>query len=326
MERAESDRIWPVMRNILCVALAGIWLAGCSKAPDLKSAPPQMPVYTAELLGANASWGNTEGPAIDSKNNLYFTSRGTYRGIVKWSEAKGFEEWLAVAVKEGPGGLWADDQDNLYVTATGEQQILKISPDKKVSVIAENFDVMPGKSKGPNDLVVLPNGVVLFTEPNGYDGKAPKGTVYRIDRAGKVHVFSQEITGPNGIILSADKKTVYVAHNVAENTSHIVKWPIDEEGVPGAMQKVAELEPCQADGMDVNQQGNLWLTCYSHGSAYLVNPEGKVLEQITTGQKALTNAKFGRGAKRNWLFLSSSDMARVTGYVYRVQLPVGGLR
>jgi gluconolactonase len=314
------------MRNLCFVAIGLGLFVGCEKAPEPKTAVPEMPVYTAELLGANGSWGNTEGPAIDSKNNLYFTSRGTYKGIVKWSEEKGFEEWLAIATKEGPGGLWADGQDNLFVTATGEQQILKVTPDKQVSVVAEKFDVMPGKSKGPNDLVVMTNGVILFTEPNGYDGTAPKGTIYRIDRKGKVSVFSQEITGPNGIILSADQRTVYVAHNVAANTSHIVKWPIDAEGVPGPMQRVAVVEPCQADGMDVNQQGNLWLTCYSHGTAYLIDGGGKVLEKITTGQKALTNAKFGRGPKQNYLYLTSSDMARVTGYVYRVKLPVGGLR
>jgi sugar lactone lactonase YvrE len=312
------------MRKVLIALPFLFW--SCQEAPKPAVAVPEMPTYVAELIGADASWGNTEGPAIDSKNNLYFTSRGTYKGIIRWNESKGFEKWADVATEEGPGGLWADAADNIFVTATGEQQILKVSPDKKVSVVAEKFDVMPGKSKGPNDLAVMKNGVILFTEPNGYDGTAPKGTVYRIDRQGKVHVFSQEITGPNGIILSADEKTVYVAHNVAKDTSNIVRWAIDEEGVPGPMELMAKIEPCQADGMDVNQQGHLWLTCYSHGTAYLVSGEGKVLERITTAQKALTNAKFGRGEKRNWLYLTSSDMARVTGFVYRVQLPSGGLR
>ncbi|MDX2268054.1 MAG: SMP-30/gluconolactonase/LRE family protein [Bryobacter sp.] len=285
-----------------------------------------MPSYQAELLGSDGSWGNTEGPAIDSQNRLYFTSRGTYKGIVRWTEGQGFERWADVATKEGPGGLWFDEEDNLFVTATGEQQILKVAPDKTVTVVASNFDLMPNVSKGPNDLVVLPNGVILFTEPNGYDGKAPNGTIYRVDREGKVHLFSQEITGPNGIITSSDKRTLFVSNNVAENTSMISRWPIDEEGRPGNLQRIAVVEPCQADGMDVNAEGNLWLTCYSHGTAYLISPEGKQLEKVTSGQKALTNAKFGRGAMRNWLYLTSSDMARVTGYVYRVKLPVGGIR
>lgn len=287
------------------------------------SCQPPSNQQPAELLGANGTWGNTEGPAIDSKGTLYFTSRGSYKGIVSWDEKNGFREYLAVATKEGPGGLYFDDQDNLYVTATGEQQILKISPDKKVSVLAENFDVMPGKSKGPNDLVVAKDGTIYFTEPNGYDGKSPKGTIYRIPKDGKPEVFSQEITGPNGITLSADQSSLYVSHNVAENTSHIVRWKLPS----GKMERIAIVEPCQADGMDVDRNGHLWLTCYSHGMAHLIDPaSGKSLATITTAQKALTNAKFGRGANNQWLYLTSSDMDRVTGYVYRAKAIAGGLR
>lgn len=277
----------------------------------------------AELIGANATWGNTEGPAIDSKGNLYFTSRGSYKGIVSWNEKDGFKEWLAVATKEGPGGLYFDANDNLFVTATGEQQILKITPDKKVSVLAENFDAMPGKSKGPNDLVVAKDGTIYFTEPNGYDGAAPKGTVYRIPKDGKPEVFSQDITGPNGLILSADEQTLYVAHNIAKNTSNIVKWKLPS----GKPELVATVDPCQADGMDVDKDGNLWLTCYSHGIAHKIDPNtGKSLATITTAQKALTNCKFGRGPNSTWLYMTSSDMDRITGYVYRSKVPTGGLR
>ncbi len=290
----------------------------------LASCQPQSnPTQQAELLGSDPSWGNTEGPAIDSNNTLYFTSRGTFKGIVSWNEKDGFQQYLAVATKEGPGGLYFDDEDNLYVTATGEQQILKITPAKEVSVYAENFDAQPGQSKGPNDLVVAKDGTVYFTEPNGYDGTSPKGTIYRIPKGGKPEVFSQEITGPNGIILSKDRTTLYVSHNVAENTSHIVRWPLPA----GKMEQVAVIEPCQADGMDIDQEGKLWLTCYSHGIAHRIDPAtGKSLATITTEQKALTNAKFGRGALSSTLYLTSSDMARVTGYVYRAKLPVGGLR
>ena len=294
-------------------------LCACQKSGDL-------PVQAAELMGANGTWGNTEGPAVDSKGKLFFTSRGSYKGIVRWDSKDGFAEWLAVATKEGPGGLYIDDQDNIFLTATGEQQILKVTPDKKVSVVAEKFDAMPGKSKGPNDLVVAPDGTIYVTEPNGYDGTAPKGTIYRIDKDGKTTVFSQELTGPNGIILSGDKKTVFVSHNIAKNTSEIVKWKLNADGTPGAMEKMATIEGCQADGMDINQEGNIWLTCYSHGVAYLVTPEGKLKEKITTAQPAMTNVIFGRGAGRQWLYFTSSDMDRVTGYVYRTYVPVGGLR
>lgn len=307
-----------VMR-ILAAALL-LLLTSCSQ-------PDTLPWKAAELLGADASWGNTEGPAIDSKGNLYFTSRGSYKGIIKWNEKAGFEKWLEVATKEGPGGLYLDNKDNLFVTATGEQQILKITPDKKVTVVAEKFDAMPGRSKGPNDLIVLPNGNIYFTAPNGYDGAAPNGTVYLIDRAGKVHVFSQELTGPNGIMASTDLKTLYVSHNTAPDTSEIVRWTLTPDGTAaGKMEVMAKVEGCQADGMDIDMRGNLWLTCYSHGTAYSISPQGKILEKVTTAQKALTNCKFSRHGGQNWLFLTSSDMERITGYIYRVRVDTPGTR
>lgn len=306
-------------------------LAGCSADkpadPEFKGSVTPVPEIAAELIGSDPSWGNTEGPAIDSKGTLYFTSRGSYKGIVSWTQNDGAKPYLAIATKEGPGGLWIDDADNIHLTATGERQMLKVSPDKKVTVTAKNFDVMPsGVSKGPNDLVVLPDGTIYFTAPNGYDGSAPHGTIYRIAPGGKATLFSKEVTGPNGIIASPDKKTLYVSHNTAPNTSKIVSWAIDASGTPGPMRQIATVEPCVADGMDVDTSGSLWLTCYSHGTAYRLSPEGTILEKITTAQKALTNIKFGRGADNHSVYLTSSDMDRATGYVYRARVSTPGTR
>jgi len=315
----------PAMRPVdaLLTTAAVFWLAACSPAP-----PPPAPVASgpieikAELIASDASWGNTEGPALDSKNNLYFTSRGTFKGVVKWNAKDGASKYLDIATKAGPGGLWIDDADVMFATATDERQMVKVTPDKKVSVIAKGFEKDAKVSKGPNDLVVAKDGTVYFTAPNGYDGSAPNGTIYKIGTDGKTSVFSDEITGPNGIILSGDQQTLYVAHNTAANTSKIEMWTLPA----GKRQELVTIEGCQADGMDVDKEGALWLTCYSFGTAYRVTKEGKITHKITTEQKALTNCKFGRGADSNTLYLTSSDMARVTGYVYKATVPVGGLR
>ena len=92
------------------------------------------------------------------------------------------------------------------------------------------------------------------------------------------------------------------------------------------MAELDHVPDCVADGMDIDRDGNVWLTCYSFGTAYLVNPGGKVIQTITTAQKAMTNCFFARGADRNTLYLTSSDMERVTGYIYRAKLPVAGFR
>ncbi len=316
---------------LLTLAAAAVVVLSCGSAPETTSEPPkaevsQPPAIAAELIGSDASWGNTEGPAVDSKGTLYFTSRGAFKGIVAWTEAAGASQYLAVATGAGPGGLWIDANDNIYLTGTKERQILKVSPDKKVSVVAEKFEANPEVSTGPNDIVVASDGTVYFTAPNGYDGSAPNGTIYRISADGKTAVFSAEITGPNGIVLSADEKTLYVSHNTAPPTSKIETWPINGDGTAGPIRELITVPDCMADGMTVDQQGNVWLTCYSFGKAHLVSPQGTILQTITTEQKALTNAVFGRGDGNHTLYLTSSDMERVTGYVYRAKVEIPGLR
>ena len=287
---------------------------------------PAVQEIVAEQIATDASWGNTEGAALDSANNLYFCSRGTYKGIVRWNSKEGAQPYLAVAKKAGPGGLWIDDSDNIFLTATDEREIQKVSPKKQVTTVAREFEKDSATPKGPNDVVVAKNGNVYFTDPNGYYGDSPNGTVYRIDPSGKTTVFSDKITGPNGIILSVDEKTLYVAHNVAKASSRITKWTLNEDGSAGAMAQHAAVNDCVADGMAVDREGAIWLTCYSFGTAYRFTPDGKISHKVTTAQKALTNAKFGRGSDSNSLYLTSSDMDRVTGYIYRATVPVPGPR
>lgn len=313
------------------IALLSLGLLRCGPSGKAKSenpAPPPEPAVqeiVAEQIATDGSWGNTEGPALDSANNLYFCSRGTYKGIVRWNPKDGAKRYLAVATKAGPGGLWIDPSDNIYLTATDERAIQKITPKKRVSTIARGFEKDRKTAKGPNDLIVTKNGTVYFTDPNGYYGDSPNGTIYRTDPAGKTSVFSDAITGPNGIMLSLDEQTLYVAHNVGKTSSRITKWSLNPDGTAGEMSQLAALEDCVADGMAVDRDGALWLTCYSFGAAYrITTPSGKITHKITTAQKALTNIQFGRGDDNTSLYLTSSDMDRVTGYIYRAKAPIPG--
>jgi gluconolactonase len=324
-----------MMNMKLTTVVLSLFLMSCGSSPKdtaSKESPGQPPVtpavheIVAEQIATDGSWGNTEGPALDSANNLYFCSRGTYKGIVRWSEKDGAQRYLAVAAKAGPGGLWIDDSDNIYVAATDEREIQKVSPQKKVTTIARKFEKDTKTPKGPNDLVLAKNGTIYFTDPNGYDGSAPNGTVYRIDPSGKTTMFTDAITGPNGIMLSLDEKTLYVAHNVGKSDARITKWALNDDGSAGAMAQHAAVNDCVADGMAIDREGALWLTCYSFGAAYRISPDGKITDKITTAQKALTNAKFGRGPDNNTLYLTSSDMDRVTGYIYRAKVSVPGAR
>jgi len=318
-------------RCSLSMLVICILLASCGGEP--KQAPASTPekrdevkTTAATLVASDGAWGNTEGPTVDSKGTLYFCSRGTFKGIISWNEKDGPRQFLAVATKEGPGGRWVDENDNIFATATGERQILKITPAKRVSVVAKGFEADPKTAKGPNDLVVAKNGTVYFTDPNGYYGDAPPGTVYRVAPGGKTSVFSASVLGPNGIALTADEKSLLVSGNIAKTTSKITRWPLKDDGSAGDAQDFATVENCVADGMALDRDGSVWLTCYSFGTAYRIGTDGKIQEKVTTEQKALTNARFGRAGLNDTLFLTSSDMERVTGYVYRARVSVPGIR
>ena len=94
----------------------------------------------------------------------------------------------------------------------------------------------------------------------------------------------------------------------------------------GERREVAVVRSCRADGMAVNRDGNFWLTCYSFGMAHLLTPDGVTRQTISVEQKALTNIVFGRAGAERTVYLTSSDMDRETGYVYRAEVEAPGLR
>ena len=322
---------WPCVARrsadaILCISLM---LGGCSTTgPDPTEEDVAIPQIEAELIASDPAWGNTEGPAVDSSGALYFTSRGTFKGIVRWTPDGGAEQFATVAAMAGPGGLWIDNEDAIYLTATNEREVQLRKADGTLRTLASDFEANKETAKGPNDITVSESGIVYFTDPNGYYGESEPGTVYRIDAAGEVHVFDDTVVGPNGIVLSADDRALYVANNVAEAVSNLVRWPLAEDGsAAGPKEIVAQIEPCVADGMAVDVEGMVWLTCYSYGTAHRIDPAtGETVEHVTTEQKALTNAVFGRGDDATSLYLTSSDMERVTGYIYRATVATPGAR
>ena len=182
------------------VPLAALLLASCS-SPAPEAAPqasPEIPVVEAELIATDGSWGYTEGPAVDSKGALYFTSLGTYKGIINWTEKGGAEKYAAVATMGGPWGLWIDDADNIYLTAHDEREVQELAPDGTVTTIAKGFEADPATANGPNDITVSKSGVVYFTNPNGYSRESAPGTVYRIDAAARSASLTTRWSGPTG--------------------------------------------------------------------------------------------------------------------------------
>ena len=138
----------------------------------------------------------------------------------------------------------------------------------------------------PNDLAIDERGRIYFTDPR-YLGVEPRElehrAVYRIDTDGSVHEVTHEVEKPNGIAVSPDQHTLYVAdtNNGSDRITpgekpkrgamKVYAFPLSAAGaVEWARRTIVDFgDNDGCDGMAVDARGNLYLTaqCPAAGGA-----------------------------------------------------------
>ncbi|MCH7688789.1 MAG: SMP-30/gluconolactonase/LRE family protein [Planctomycetes bacterium] len=248
----------------------------------------------------------TEGPAVDQQGNIYFTDIRNNR-IHKWSL-----DGKLTTFRENSGasnGLYFDRKGNLLACEGGGRRVVSISPDGKVTVLADKYD--DKKFNSPNDLWVAPDGGVYFTDPR-YGSEAGLEQdgfhVYYLspDRDKLVRILDN-LVKPNGVIGSPDGKKLYVA-DPGDNKTYVYR--IRKDGSLTARKLIA---PEGSDGMTLDERGNLYLT---RGGVEVYNREGKKIASIEIPERP-ANVCFG-GKDRKTLFITAR-----TGF-YSVRMNVRG--
>jgi gluconolactonase len=129
-----------------------------------------------------------------------------------------------------------------------------------IEVLADNFEGK--KLNSPNDLVLRHDSQVYFTDPafGSSDDKRELDFygVYRIAGRDKLEAIARWKTRPNGIALSQDQKTLYVA-NSDERT--ITAWDLDRGGAATNERVVVRGIDGAPDGIKVDGKGNIWVAC-----------------------------------------------------------------
>lgn len=169
----------------------------------------------AEVTLVAADYEFTEGPAVDTNGNVFFTDQPNDR-IIKWSAKDG-----TVSIYMEPSGrangLYFDHDGNLLACADEKFQLWKIDSNKNVTVLIDDFKGK--KLNGPNDLWVDTKGGIYFTDPyyqrpywERTQGEIEKRNVYYLTPDKKdIIMVTDDLVQPNGIIGSPDGKTLYVA-------------------------------------------------------------------------------------------------------------------
>lgn len=256
-----------------------------------------------EVLASGFEW--SEGPLwLDDQNALIFSDVPTNK-IWKWTEQDSLSLFLEPSGylgtetnKKEPGsnGLALNASGELILCQHGERQIAKMNASlssPKADFISLISDYEGKMLNSPNDLVFNESGQLFFNDPPyGLDPWNTKELdfqgVYRLDTDGSLNLLVDSLSRPNGIGLSPDEKTLYIAQSDAEKARYYA-FDLDEKGdVTGgkilldATALIGNENPGLPDGLTVHSSGTLFAS--GPGGILVISPEGKHLGTIRTGQ------------------------------------------
>jgi gluconolactonase len=241
----------------------------------------------------------TEGPTCDTEGNLFFTDQPNDR-ILKWSVDGELSTFLQPAGRSN--GMYFAADGRLIACADEKNALWVITPDGKTTVVWKDHDGKP--LNGPNDVWVHPSGAMYFTDPFykrpwwEHDVAPQDGqhVYYLSPGGGELIRVTDDLTQPNGIIGTADGKTLYVADIRAKQTW---RYDIQDDGRLAGKTLFCEHG---SDGITLDDEGNLYLT----GRGVLVfDPTGQQIEHIQVDEPWTANVSFC-GKDRQTLFITAS--------------------
>jgi len=306
------------------------------------------PASPVEVIAMGFDWAEgpvwMPDPSSEAGGRILF-SDVPQNTIYQWEEGRGLSIFLKPSGFTGPGeysrepgsnGLALDARGQLLICEHGDRRVsrLTLTPDPegdgvrwggKVTV-ADHFDGR--RFNSPNDIAVHSSGAIYFTDPpyglpGGPDSPARELDtfgVYRVAPDGGVSLIIGDLARPNGIGLSPDESTLYVAQSHRPAT--ITAYPVLEDGTAGPGKVLIDLtgqmgQPGMGgapDGLAIDSAGNLWAT--GPGGVWVITPDGTPLGRIETGQNT-ANCAFG-GPDGTTLYITA-DM-----YLCRIQTKIKG--
>ena len=257
-----------------------------------------------------------EGPLPQLDDGLIFTNNRVGR-IVQIAPDGAVSAWY-----EGTGGanaLTRTPKGDVVATLADGLAIGVVRPGEAPRVLVGNYEGTPFNR--PNDLVAGKRGDIYFTDTVPLTATKPgviPSALYQLTAKGKLVRIAADIARPNGVALSPDERTLYVANTSGE---WVFAFELDRKGRAKKRRDFAKLAlppPPQngastiggagADGLAIDEKGRLYAATTL--GVQVFSPDGAPLGIITLPKQPQNLAFAGPG--RSALFVVGR------GAVYRI--------
>ncbi|MFN8592121.1 MAG: SMP-30/gluconolactonase/LRE family protein [Thermomicrobiales bacterium] len=277
------------------------------------------------------TWEQLAGPATITEGPLW-DGEGLFYTAIEANEIRRFDparHEIVTVYRDtgGANGLAFDAAGRLLACAGTARAIVRYGLDGRKEVLVDRF--AGRRLNSPNDLVVDRAGRIWFTDPRygefHADRELDHDSVYRISPPGaglpwSIERLTFDTTRPNGLLLSWDEQTLYVAQSdyAPGSVRQLRAYPVLADGSLGNYRVLHDFGDARGiDGMCWDSDGAIVATCgwelSGPGSRIaIVAVDGTVLEEHRLPAGRPTNCAFG-GADLATLYVTTLD-----GRLYRV--------
>ncbi|MCY4298891.1 MAG: SMP-30/gluconolactonase/LRE family protein [Flavobacteriaceae bacterium] len=249
-----------------------------------------------------------EGPAVDVFGNLYFVNPNHQGSIGKIDADRNFSLWIdSLPHGSVANGIRISRKGTLLLADYTNHNVLRIDPTtKKISIYAHL-----AQANQPNDLAICCGDRLYASDPNWKEGT---GKLWMIEKD-QITLLDDEMGTTNGIEVSPDHKRLYVNESV-----QLKVWVFDilPDGHLTNKRLHIHFEDYGFDGMRVDSEENLYITRYGKGTIVQVSKEGKILREIPTKGKKVSNLAFG-GNDGKTIYVTTQDRGWIESF--RVEHP-----
>lgn len=284
---------------------------------------------TITVIGKGYAW--SEGPLwLEESQTLLFSDVPNNK-IYQWTPGdtpqvylspSGYTGRAARSGEVGSNGLALDAAGQLIICQHGNRQVARMQA--PLNAPTPNYRALATSYKGkklnsPNDLVADRQNNIYFTDPiYGLPNGAGDSTrelavegVYKLSPTGVLTMLIDSIPRPNGIGLSADEQTLYIASSDEEKPAWYA-YKLDEKGNIASGGLLLDARPLKdkaavkqgPDGFKLDAQGNI----FSSGpdGINIISPAGELLGLIKIYDRPTSNCTFN--AAKDVLYITANDV------------------